>query len=115
MFKYKIPFSKMAEPEERCMSDLSDWGSTVTSSAGESSVFFYTMKKDYYHYSAEFKSGKEKKEAADESLKAYQAATNAAESDLSHTHPIQLDLALNFSVFCYEIMNSPERGCYLAK
>ncbi|CAL5433883.1 unnamed protein product [Camellia sinensis] len=32
MFKYKIPFSKMAEPEERRMSDLSDWGSSVTSS-----------------------------------------------------------------------------------
>ncbi|CAL5345147.1 unnamed protein product [Camellia sinensis] len=86
-----------------------------SSSAGESSVFFYKMKGDYYRYSAEFKSGKEKKEAADESLKAYQAATTAAESDLSPTHPIRLGLALNFSVFYYEIMNSPERACHLAK
>ncbi|KAJ7014610.1 hypothetical protein NC653_004044 [Populus alba x Populus x berolinensis] len=36
-------------------------------------------------------------------------------SDLSPTHPIRLGLALNFSVFYYEIMNSPERACHLAK
>ncbi|GAB2284170.1 14-3-3-like protein GF14-C, partial [Dionaea muscipula] len=38
-----------------------------------------------------------------------------AEADLSSTHPIRLGLALNLSVFYYEIMNSPERACYLTK
>lgn len=38
-----------------------------------------------------------------------QTATTAAEGDLPPTHPIRLGLALNFSVFYYEIMNSPER------
>ncbi|RVW43000.1 14-3-3-like protein C [Vitis vinifera] len=42
-------------------------------------------------------------------------ASTTAESDLSPTHPIRLGLALNFSVFYYEIMNSPERACHLAK
>uniref|UniRef100_U5GT08 14-3-3 domain-containing protein n=1 Tax=Populus trichocarpa TaxID=3694 RepID=U5GT08_POPTR len=99
--------------------------------AGESTVFYYKMKGDYYRYLAEFKSGNERKEAADQSLKAYElvlrrrkvlelaflkfTATTTAASDLSPTHPIRLGLALNFSVFYYEIMNSPERACHLAK
>ncbi|KAJ9690683.1 hypothetical protein PVL29_013046 [Vitis rotundifolia] len=86
-----------------------------SSTAGESTVFYYKMKGDYYRYLAEFKSGNEKKEAADQSLKAYQTASTTAEADLSPTHPIRLGLALNFSVFYYEIMNSPERACHLAK
>ncbi|KAK2969498.1 hypothetical protein RJ640_017338, partial [Escallonia rubra] len=86
-----------------------------SASAGESAVFFYKMKGDYYRYMAEFKSGSDKKEVAEQSLKAYQTASTSAESDLSPTHPIRLGLALNFSVFYYEIMNSPERACHLAK
>ncbi|XP_052202748.1 14-3-3-like protein B [Diospyros lotus] len=88
---------------------------TPSTFAGESSVFYYKMKGDYYRYLAEFKTGDGRKEAADESLKAYQTATTAAEADLSPTHPIRLGLALNFSVFYYEIMNSPESACQLAK
>ncbi|KNA21419.1 hypothetical protein SOVF_043340, partial [Spinacia oleracea] len=43
------------------------------------------------------------------------AASTTANIDLPSTHPIRLGLALNFSVFYYEIMNSPERACHLAK
>ncbi|XP_027348679.1 14-3-3-like protein C isoform X1 [Abrus precatorius] len=86
-----------------------------SSSSGEPSVFFYKMKGDYYRYLAEFKSGDERKEAADNSMKAYQMASTTAEAELPPTHPIRLGLALNFSVFYYEILNSPERACHLAK
>lgn len=35
--------------------------------------------------------------------------------NLDPTHPIKLGLALNFSVFYYEIMDSPCEACELAK
>lgn len=86
-----------------------------SSSTGESKVFYYKMKGDYYRYLAEFKMGQDRKDAADNSLKAYQSASEVANVDLAPTHPIRLGLVLNFSVFYYEILNSPERACHLAK
>lgn len=84
-------------------------------STGESKVFYYKMKGDYYRYMAEFASGNERKQAAENSLIAYKAASDISTSELVPTHPIRLGLALNFSVFYYEILNSPERACRLAK
>ena len=46
---------------------------------------------------------------------AYKTASDVALADLAPTHPIRLGLALNFSVFYYEILNSPDRACQLAK
>ena len=70
---------------------------------------------DYHRYLAEFKTGADRKEAAEHTLLAYKAAQDIALVDLAPTHPIRLGLALNFSVFYYEILNSPERACHLAK
>ena len=73
------------------------------------------MKGDYYRYVAEFESGERRKEAGNNSLEAYQAASEIANKELAPTHPIRLGLALNFSVFYYEILNSPDKACSLAK
>ena len=54
-------------------------------------------------------------QGASSALDAYQAASSVASSDLPPTHPIRLGLALNFSVFYYEILNSPDRACHIAK
>ena len=53
--------------------------------------------------------------AANMSLEAYRTATQIATTDLTPTHPIRLGLALNFSVFYYEIINSLKNACELAK
>ena len=45
---------------------------------------------------------------------AYDHAEEAAK-DMPPTHPIRLGLALNHSVFYYEILNKPEKACELAK
>ncbi|GAA0149237.1 hypothetical protein Leryth_017518 [Lithospermum erythrorhizon] len=82
---------------------------------GDSKVFYLKMKGDYHRYLAEFKTGAERKEAAESTLTAYKAAQDIANTELPPTHPIRLGLALNFSVFYYEILNSPDRACSLAK
>ncbi|KAJ3099024.1 hypothetical protein HDU97_003510 [Phlyctochytrium planicorne] len=83
--------------------------------AGESKVFYYKMKGDYHRYLAEFATGDKRKDAASQAHDAYKAATDVAQTELAPTHPIRLGLALNFSVFYYEILNSPDRACHLAK
>jgi 14-3-3 protein epsilon len=70
---------------------------------------------DYHRYLAEFALGDKRKDSADKSLEAYKAASDVAVTELPPTHPIRLGLALNFSVFYYEILNSPDRACHLAK
>lgn len=83
--------------------------------SGESKVFYYKMKGDYYRYLAEFAVDPERRDCAQNSLKAYQEATGIAVTDLVPTHPIRLGLALNFSVFYYEILSTPSQACSLAK
>ena len=86
-----------------------------SASSGESKVFYYKMKGDYHRYLAEFSNGDLRETATNESLKAYTNASEIATTELPPTHPIRLGLALNFSVFYYEIQNSPEKACHLAK
>ncbi|KAK6340718.1 hypothetical protein TWF696_009042 [Orbilia brochopaga] len=83
--------------------------------SGESKVFYHKMKGDYHRYLAEFASGEKRKDAATAAHEAYKSATDVAQTELTPTHPIRLGLALNFSVFYYEILNSPDRACHLAK
>merc|ERR1712176_1688221 len=80
-------------------------------STGESKVFYQKMKADYYRYIAEFSDGEEKSKAAENARVAYEEASTVASKDLAVTHPIRLGLALNYSVFQYEVLSLPEEAC----
>merc|ERR1712176_1325924 len=82
---------------------------------GESKVFYQKMKADYYRYIAEFSDGAKKSAAAENARVAYADAAAVAEKDLVVTHPIRLGLALNYSVFMYEVMSSPDEACKMAR
>ncbi|KAK1443754.1 14-3-3 domain containing protein [Babesia gibsoni] len=81
----------------------------------ESHVFYHKMKGDYYRYISEFSCDQEKAQASVSAKESYQKATEIAETELKSTHPIRLGLALNFSVFFYEILNKPHEACEMAK
>jgi len=81
----------------------------------ESQVFYLKMKGDYYRYLAEVASGADRTTTIENSQEAYQQAFDISKEKMDPTHPIRLGLALNFSVFYYEILNSPEQACKLAK
>jgi len=84
-------------------------------SGGESKVFYQKMMADYYRYQAEFKEGEDKKTAAESARQAYEAAQEVATKDLAVTHPIRLGLALNYSVFQYEVLANPDEACKMAR
>jgi len=80
----------------------------------EPKVFYQKMKADYYRYLAEFATGPAKEEHAKSANDSYTKATDAAKG-LAPTHPIRLGLALNFSVFLYEVQQEQSEACTLAK
>jgi len=84
-------------------------------SSAESKVFYQKMKGDYYRYIAEFNKDDTKKAAGENARVAYDDAMTEATKELSVTHPIRLGLALNFSVFHYEVLDNREEACKMAR
>lgn len=95
--------------------DVLDKNLIPSSSAAESKVFYYKMKGDYHRYLAESAAGEARETASKNALASYTSASEIANTELPSTNPIRLGLALNFSVFYYEIMNSPDNAIQLAK
>jgi len=113
--KYRSQVEKELRDICQDILDLLDKSLIPNAASGESKVFYLKMKGDYHRYKAEFATQEDRKEAAENSLVAYTKANDIAQNELPPTHPIRLGLALNFSVFYYEILNTPERACRLAK
>jgi len=86
-----------------------------TATEAQGKVFFLKMKADYHRYLAEFASQENHSKHSQDAHDAYKAASDIALAQLPPTHPIRLGLALNFSVFYYEVFSSPEKACVLSK
>jgi 14-3-3 protein epsilon len=78
---------------------------------GEAKAFFVKMVGDYYRYIAENAKGSLMEEVKQNALKAYNEANQIT---LPPCNPIKLGLALNFSVFHYEVMKNHKAACELA-
>lgn len=83
--------------------------------SAESAVFYLKMKGDYFRYLAEVATEDTKKEVIENANTAYNDAFNISKENLKSTNPIRLGLALNYSVFHYEIRQQPSEACTLAK
>lgn len=89
----------------------------ITKNSGynvEYSIFFLKMKGDYFRYKAEVLKGEESETIGKLAHDAYKEATEQA-APLPTTNPIKLGLALNYSVFYYEILNDPKEACVIAR
>lgn len=110
-----------AELLHTCMEIIGYLENTLVKGAqtDEGKIFFLKMQGDYFRYLAEFQienaDNKLDVKTADKALEAYEQALKLAEISLQTTDPIRLGLALNFSVFYYEIKNDPKKACELAK
>ena len=79
--------------------------------AEEAKAFFVKMVGDYYRYIAENAKDAKLEEVKQKALKAYNDAHGIT---LAPCNPIKLGLALNFSVFHYEVMKDHKMACELA-
>lgn len=76
-----------------------------TATTSDAMVSFLKMKADYHRYTAEFQTESKRRQSAESSLIAYKRAQEVAERTLRPTNPMRLSLALNLSVFYYDILN----------
>jgi 14-3-3 protein epsilon len=83
-------------------------------STDETKAFFFKMIGDYYRYVAECANGDQLSTVKNGALENYQLAQTTSES-LNACNPIRLGLALNFSVFHYEVMNNHKQACELGE
>ena len=81
----------------------------------ENKVFFLKLKGDYYRYNSEFALGNDFDTAVNLADKAYKEAYEIANKDIPIANSTRLGLALNYSVFYYEIKNLKEEACTIAK
>ena len=81
----------------------------------ENKVYYMKLKADYCRYKCEYAIGKEFNEACSLAEKVYQQASEIAEKSIPISSSTRLGLALNYSVFFYEIKGQKEEACKISK
>lgn len=116
--------TKLTELRDKLVKELDDYckelialtDSKLLPAAGDATmkVFYGKLKADYYRYSVEFKADSERKEGSDKAKASYESAMEIATAELTKANPAYLGLALNFSVFLYEIIGQKQEAIDLA-
>ena len=81
----------------------------------ENKVFYLKLKADFMRYKCEISYGKELEENISKTGKVYKEATDIANKELNINNSTRLGLALNYSVFYYEIKKAKEEAINIAK
>ena len=108
--RYLIKAAQSAQEQAQAQADCT----SDDAAAVQSLVFYLKMKGDYHRYLTEVTQGASRDSYAKCAEEAYSKATEAA-ADLSTTHPVRIGLALNYSVFLYEIKLAVDEARRLAK
>jgi len=111
---YKVKIEE--ELKKICKDAIKDIDTTLfkNASSAEAKVFYLKMKADYYRYTGEVCTGTELEGVSQKALENYEEAKKVSET-LVPTDPVRVGLALNYSVFLYEIRKKPKEACAMAK
>lgn len=113
-----LEYIKEVEEELNCIcDDLLSLLDTylIHDEAKDSQVFFLKMKGDYLRYKSEIATGEYLAEVSQQAHESYHQAMNIANESLPPTNPTRLGLYLNYSVFCFEILNERSRAIEMGK
>jgi 14-3-3 protein epsilon len=115
---------KLLELKSRLIKELDDLcteliqltdAKLLPAAADATTRFFYEkLKADYYRYSVEFKTDEARNAGAEKAKASYESAMQIAQAELTKANPAYLGLALNYSVFLYEIIGQKQNAIDLA-
>jgi 14-3-3 protein epsilon len=114
--------SKLTELRDRLVTELNDYcnelieltnSKLLTDSAdAKTKVFYEKLKADYYRYSIEFETDAMRDAGSEKAKESYERAI--ATDELRSADPAYLGLALNYSIFLYEILGKKKEAIELA-
>lgn len=112
--EYKVKISKELQANCQKVINIVKEKCLTKNLKDEAKVFYLKMIGDYYRYTAETATGDLLAEVTENARKYYEQATAAA-VNLKPYNSNKLGLALNYSVFHYELKNDSAKACVIAE